>query len=385
MPIKITHKKVSLSPDSGDGSMIQPSDWNAEHEMENVDLINSDTVYTLQADGSGSFTTIFECIAFLNRCMVANDPKVTINLGEGTFNESSTITYTNKYLDKISIVGADPYDYAYTGVSVSGSAGAWVNVFNIAYVDTSKVKVGQYVMIYSTTTAGTTPARLWGCHLITAVSGTSVTVMNRNNHTAGPSGQVGRLKIFPTVIKATANQSLFSITAANAGRYNYFNIPFLKHVILEGSRLTTPYSCGITVSNGAIVNLYDGVAKGYPTVGISGFMDVHMKLCISDSGNVGLGCYGNSYLDAFNGIIITGVRTNTAGYGINCDGYSYCVAGGQSALNGIIMSGQRVNCQAYAYGLIRRYSAQYDDAVTASCSPTANIYNTNLGSYIEAS
>lgn len=396
MPIKVKHKKVSLSPDSGDGSMIQPSDWNADHEVENVELINSDVTYTLKADGSGSFSTIKECIDFINRCLIANDPKVTINLSEGVFNETSTIVYTNKNLDKISIVGADPYDYTYTNVSVSGSANNWTNVISIASVDTSKVKVGQYVMIYSTTTAGTNPARLWGCHQITAVSPTSITVLNRNNHTAGPSGQAGKLKVYPTVINAAANQSLFRVVACAAGKQYGFDIPFLKHVILQGNRAATPHSIGLTIATGGSCNLFAGQTKSYFMVGIVGFYDslvleqnssliaYSYTLCISDAYNKGLCCFSNSMANISNGIVVSGVRANPDGIGLYADGQAHISAGGNSAGQGAILTGNRFGSYAWAQGFIRRYSIAYDDFVTTSCSPTANTYNTNVGSFIEA-
>jgi len=33
MPVYVTHPKVSGLSDTGDSSLIQPSDWNAEHEV----------------------------------------------------------------------------------------------------------------------------------------------------------------------------------------------------------------------------------------------------------------------------------------------------------------------------------------------------------------
>jgi hypothetical protein len=146
----------------------------------------------------------------------------------------------------------------------------------------------------------------------------------------------------------------------------------------------------------AMLALDDNQAKSYPKVCISGFLrGVYVlrssqliassyRLCISDSGDQGLAVDVGSVVWANDGIIITGVRTNTTGLGVRCDGRSYIDINGPSAGQGAILSGNKINCQAWGGGMIRRWSIAYDDAVTTSASPTVNTYNTNVNSFIEA-
>jgi hypothetical protein len=54
----ITHSKVSLEPDSADSGLVQPSDWNDDHDISTAEITNfptseTDDTLVLSPDGAG--------------------------------------------------------------------------------------------------------------------------------------------------------------------------------------------------------------------------------------------------------------------------------------------------------------------------------------------
>lgn len=368
---------------------MQPSDWNADHVWTGPTIIDADTTYTINTDGSGSYASIPACFTDINKFMVGNSARITVNLQAGIHTISAPIEYTNKTTSRVSIVGATPIDFVSTGVSVSGSFGAYTNIITVASVDTAVVLVGMYVMVYGSTLS-TNPNRIWGCHKITAVTSTTITILNKHRGAAGPSGTTGlSFKVIRSIIKTASDISGIRVISASVGLSGE---PFLIDVVIEGWGASNGAETGLQVRDNAYCFL--GGSITYPKVGIVAFgigMSAlqqssisadSFSVAISDSGNLGLYAYKGSFISA-GYVVVSSTRVNSAGYGVACDERS------SATIGSAYLASNAINVWAYAGSQIRALSAPtVNEALTSggaagtTFSPTVNTAG-NANAYIE--
>lgn len=161
-------------------------------------IIDSDITVTVDPSGSAHFTTIAAALAALERCLIVNNAVVTLAIS-GKHTLSAPITDAKLLSSpRIKLQGAFDGDKSITSIaSSSGSAGAWSVVLNLAAA--TNIDVGDYLYV-QTATGGTNTNALVGCHKVTAVSGSTVTVASKHK-TAVPSGAVtATARLFKTVI-----------------------------------------------------------------------------------------------------------------------------------------------------------------------------------------
>ena len=376
--MQIKHTKQSLHADTGDSTMMQPSDWNADHVWTGPTIVDADTSYTINADGSGSYGDIPTCFDTINKMMVGNQAKITVNLNAGIHNISRTIYYTNRYTALTQILGATPLGaFTSSNVSVSGSAGAYTNVITTNQtIDTAVVVPGMYVMV-SASGLSTQGVRMWGCHKITAVTSNTVTVLNTNRGSAGPSGTTGlTFYIFTSVIKSsTAGLNIFNVTGGAAMGMLAVNFPALKNIIIEGPATATTSGVGILISQISSMYIGDSVIA-YSKVGVSGtgvgmyvtershLNTSNRYLTVSNSGDSGITAADQGSINIPGGAIVTGSRVNGTSIGI------YGVLSGTINASGMILTGSAYSSFAQYYGWVRNTSPSADDWVTGQSLPT---------------
>lgn len=389
--MQIKHSKTALNPDTGDASMVQPSDWNQDHLWTGPTIIDADTAYSILANGTGSYADIPSCFDDINKFVVGNQAKITVNLNAGIHNIPRTIEYLNRYTDNVQILGSAPLgDFTSSNVTLSGSAGAWVNVITVNQpIDTNVVVPGMYVMV--TATALTTqPNRMWGCHKITAVTANSVTISNKNRNAAGPSGTTGlTFKIFTSVIKTGSDIDAIRVTNAAVGRLPV-NFQFLKDVVLEGAGANNSSFFGLVLRSSSCC--IEPTAVTYPQVGIVGFgrgiladggstlYANNRAFCVSDSGDRGVVSNRMSHILCQN-CVITATRANSQGHGVYADN------GAQIDAATTINTGSTVSFLAFSMSHIRAYTLLVNDPVTTTFSPGSNTFaiTTNEGGSITIS
>ena len=101
MAITVTHTKVSTIPDSGDASLIEPSDWNATHQL-------SGTVPVANG-GTGASTLTGYVIASGTSAMTASTtiPSSAITgLGTMSTQNANNVAITGGYVNAVTINGA---------------------------------------------------------------------------------------------------------------------------------------------------------------------------------------------------------------------------------------------------------------------------------------
>ena len=180
-------------------------------EMPTMHLVGADlTLYVSTAgdDDTGEGTsaspwaTLARAMEHLKDKWIAQDATVTIDVAAGTYTATTATDLSHPCGARIKISGATPLSKTLSSIySSSGGASNWTLVLQLNNV--TGISAGDFVLI-RTTSGGSLPEMVRGCHKITAVdSGNSrITIASNHSHTTAPSGTVtGTVDIVQTVLQ----------------------------------------------------------------------------------------------------------------------------------------------------------------------------------------
>jgi hypothetical protein len=157
----------------------------------------SNTVHVAAA--GADFTTIQAALSALSGYVL--DPQLPqyITVNDGHYAVGAAILKEGPFGQATYIQGQNVYTRAVTSIaSSSGSTGAWSIVLNMA--DVTNISVNDYVACFAPT-GGTLPTYLAGCHQVTNVGASTITIASKHKATTAPSGAVsGNLTVFKTVL-----------------------------------------------------------------------------------------------------------------------------------------------------------------------------------------
>ncbi len=150
-------------------------------------FIAADTTYTVKTSG-GDFTTIQDALDALSDVIIDAGAYVTIEIDDGDWAISSALHTYSPYSARIKLKGKTTVGLTSTSIaSSSGSSGNYSYVINTG--STTGVSANDYCVIVGST-GGTNPLYLHGCHQITAVAATTVTVNVKAINASKASGNV---------------------------------------------------------------------------------------------------------------------------------------------------------------------------------------------------
>jgi hypothetical protein len=260
MPLTIKHAKTSLKPDTGDSTMLQPSDWNAEHVINGYNIITEDTTFDIKADGSGSYPTLKDCIDYIRTVDISQTATITINLDAGVHLQSAAIVDSHPH-EKIFIRGAAPVDVTVTAATVSGTTYDYSVVYTLSGNVPAGIVPGMVFVFHNNGVDHTTGYLHFGAHEITAVGVNTVTVKNRGNVSPQTiSSQSIACKIIKSVVKSTFTTSaLWQVTQ----KRGYWGNPYIKDIAINGDDKVWAL---LYLYHGAVVHLYPGSDKQYCVV-----------------------------------------------------------------------------------------------------------------------
>lgn len=314
MPLVVKHAKQCLKPDTGDSTMIQPSDWNDEHVIEGFnDFISTSTSFDIKADGSGSYPTLRDLFVYLNGVHIANNSDVTINLDAGIHVQAGEISDTNNH-DRIFVRGATPADVTVVAcTSVSGTIYDYTVVYTLSANVPPGIIPGMVLVVHNNGVDHTTAYLHFGAHEITAIGVNTLTVKYRGY--AIPTtfaSQTVACKILKSVVKLGASRWNMWSVVKNRG---YWGAPYMKDVALNGADLVTGPL--FNSYHGASVHLYPGTQKQYclaminssgniiTTTEVSKIFVNDGTLVISSGFNSGIYADQGSFIDCGSYTIIT--------------------------------------------------------------------------------
>jgi hypothetical protein len=228
-------------------------------------VVTSNLNYYISTTGSDStgtgasgspWATVGQFLTVVGQLFIPPAYTVTLNINNGTYTSLAPITYVHPCGSQIIIQGINTYSTSITSVaSSSGSAGNWSVVVNVSSV--ANIAVGDYALI-ATATGGIVPLTLVGCHKITAVGASTLTLAVLEKGAGVASGGAAANV---TIIKSVLS---FSGTGFNVGS----NLT-LKNVVLVGPA-SSNYT-GIYLTPGGSTLAAAGCGVFISNVGLSGF------------------------------------------------------------------------------------------------------------------
>lgn len=321
-------------------------------------VIDADITVTVDPSGSAHFTTIAAALAALERCLIVNNAVVTLSIS-GKHTISTPITDAKLLSSpRVRLQGAFDGDKSVTSIaSSSGSVGAWSVVLNLD--SATGIAVGDYLYV-RTATGGTSPNALVGCHRVTAVSGSTVTIASKHK-TAAPSGAVTTTaRLIKTVI--TCNEC-DGLDLCNGGFSGISDLVFAFSGTTNRTGLSVDYGADARYQRGGKAQIGNGAVTMY--TGIVGFT----RGVVIGSGTTFIVDYGLTVSGCTTGIV---VDNGTA------DLQAVAITGCSKGLH--VESGRAVACSATVYGCtdgsvasragsIRfSYFAETGDAVIDGCT-----------------
>lgn len=232
-------------------------------EMPTMPLIAADVTLHVSTSGSDStgdgssgspWATVAHAMEHLKNKWIAQGVTVTIDVAAGTYTATSLTNLSHPCGARIRLQGATPLARTLSSiVSSSGSASNWSLVLQLN--DASGISAGDFVLIRSTT-GGSLPEMICGCHKITSVDGANnrVTVSSNHSHGTAPSGAVtGSVDIVQTVLQYNGSTGLY-LSRADFGEIN--------NLVIAGNRTASTYG---------VYTIYDVTCSLGNKVGINGF------------------------------------------------------------------------------------------------------------------
>ena len=277
-------------------------------------------------DGSSGnpWLTVGQALNYLGNFWINEAATVTIWLADGSYTLTSTINVQHPCGARITIQGTNSYNTILSSIaSSSGSAGAWSYVLNMAIV--ANIAVGDYMLIKSVS-GGTNPLLLCGCHKVTAVGSSTITVLSTSRYSSAASGVVtGTITNVKTVINVPSNVAGLTVSGM-------YSLGLVDVLAFAGN--ATSNTSGIVATHGGSINLG-------ATVGVAG-------------------CYLGASAQ-YGGILSAGslVASGYGGVGLGLDAYA----------GGVIQSGSQVTLCGYADGISSAYNTYVEltNAVIVGC------------------
>lgn len=314
--MRIKHKKTSLAPDSGDATLLQPSDWNQDHEVIGFKTIESDTTFNIKVDGTGSYPTLKACIDDLNDTLIHPSASVTIMLEAGIHVQSGIVEDRNLSRD-IQIVGADVVNVSFSAATVNGSADNFSVTYTMIGSVPDGVTVGMFMTVHNNGADHTTGYYHFGCHEITALTATTLTCNVKNRNTPQTLSAVAvPCTIIKTVVKAGfSGESLLRLGSGTLKGYR--GTPYTKNICYNAAGLVLH---PIRICNSTKAILTNSTPKTYSLGAVNG-TDCSLvileqsyleccdgAICLSSSANGGAWGMQQSFSDFGYYLIVTGCR-----------------------------------------------------------------------------
>lgn len=327
--MRITHLRQTPLPNTGDSTKVQPSDWNAEHLID-IDIIGDDTAFTVNQNGSGSFTNFYDLFSHLNGLMFMPYTRVSVTAASGIYTINQALTDANPHR-LINIKGPTPASVTIASATVPATTpGTRLVEYTISGTIPSSVVPGTVMVIHGNGILGDSQKTgHYGAHVVTSVAGNKITVLNKNVGTLnGFSDGAPEACVITCVIRSLVPlASILSIVGANKGEYN---TPYLENIAFDGTGLAT---FGMRAQAGSTVLLTNS-ASAYCTAIVNcdtGLLASDNSMISASSKRVTIGSCAmgtladrNSFIDLSSYPIINAC-TNT---GIGCSYNSSTIATG---------------------------------------------------------
>ena len=261
--------------------------------LTNTTLYVATTGNDTTGDGSigNPWLTIGKALSYLTDKWIDKGSFVTIQVGDGNFAISTTLTVNHPHGDRLSLVGTNTHDKTLSSVqSSSGSAGAWSYILNVNTV--TDLAVDDYVLIRAPAN-GTRPTHLAGCHQITNVDAINsrITIAVKHKHASAASGAVtGTVTCVKTRITVTGTDGLVVVPTCS--------LSFVDKIIMAGDATAGKtgflLTYGTAASSGGAIAFGNGVGSVNFTYGVQ---------CVGGSVIGGIVCSGHlaSGIQLFNG------------------------------------------------------------------------------------
>jgi hypothetical protein len=213
--------------------------------------ISTETTYVVAASG-GDFTDIQTGLNSLDGKILKPSIGVTFLVSDGTYTIGTYVRKEGSFGQNTWIKGAHTYARNVTSIaSSSGSSGSWSIVLNMDSV--ANIAVNDYIAFVAPS-GGTLPTYLAGCHKVTNVDASTITIASAHKATTAPSGAVAAAgTVLKTVLYFPSSDG-FQIWSGNS------TLNFQDVVIVGGA-------------TGSGISLQDGGGRAYiaGTVAVVGF------------------------------------------------------------------------------------------------------------------
>lgn len=157
-----------------------------------------------------SYSSVATALTALAQRSIPEGSSATIQVAAGTYTSASALVFRHNDGARIRISGATPIPITVTGIgSVTGSAGAWSVPLTITGAAGLGIQAGHVLKL--TGGSGTNYQALLGAWMITAVSGSTVTVTVTDHFASYPSVSAPTVtgEVLTTVLKFTAVTGFF--------------------------------------------------------------------------------------------------------------------------------------------------------------------------------
>lgn len=193
--------------DSGSGSVTIA---NLGGTGGNTSMITEDTTIYVSTTGNDStgdgtsgspFASPHKALESIGESLISANATVTIQLADGHYSFTETITPTHPNGDRIEIVGEHAYSVSLSSISSSsGSAGNYSVILNVS--DISNIAVNDWIILLNAS-GGTNPTYLNGFHKVTNVdSGNSRLTVSTTHNNGVPSGTVtGTITVIKSIVE----------------------------------------------------------------------------------------------------------------------------------------------------------------------------------------
>ena len=266
-------RKYVLTAGSGEKFSIESAPWP-------LALTGNETVYVrttgndTTGDGSSGspFASLERTIEYLGGLYIG-DYEVTVDIGEGVFNEAGTLTFQHPFGSQVTFEGVSEQITSQNTNSI-GSTGTYLGFNNLYRYDVTfilpvgkSVSVGDYIAVREVS-GGTNNQCLYGMHYVSAWNGgtrqATVQVVYRNGAPKASGTVTCTIELVKTVI-AFNNKNGMKIGGTYTGGV-------WKGLVLQGNYNTSNTSAkyGVWALNTGVVSIGGASTSGW-AIGVVGF------------------------------------------------------------------------------------------------------------------
>jgi len=326
-------------------------------------------VTTTGSDSSGDgsvgnpWASIAKAMSYLQNFSITPSGAVTIHVSAGNYTGLASINLQHQNGDRIAIAGATPGSTTVSSVTTFGAPSSGISSVTLVVASAGTIAVNDYLLITPAATIGTLTGtcvhwwNIFGCHKVTGVSGTSITisvVTNTTNSGAASQGTLTGLTAITavnlkTILTFTGN-GLACVTAEQ--NYAFGSVDYLVLVGAGGSiginagyiYLNTvgivSFSTGYNSSNLGILNAY---YCGFSNNGAAGIQMTFGSTAAVTQCSINGGSYGfyNYY--------------NTSLYELSCAVVGCSAIGHYIAYNSSVDATSPICCENTSYGFACYY------------------------------